>query len=178
MSVNPFTECLNCGRTLPANGVVCPNCMAPRPFGRLIQNIKVLGGAVALIGGLGYGFVEGLFGPKASVDAPVKVDERRETVAPHPQTIPFNQTPSNRPAGSLPAPGKANISSSPHFANPQEAQREAVRRYPELGVAGSKLNVAFLSRYKLYQRERPNYFADNSWPVRLAEELVTGVGSR
>jgi len=57
------------------------------------------------------------------------------------------------------------------FATVEDAQREAVRRYPELGVRGSKLNAAFLARYKTYKQLKPEYFADLSWPVRLAEEV-------
>jgi hypothetical protein len=55
------------------------------------------------------------------------------------------------------------------------AQREAVRRYPELGVAGSKLNREFLARHTRYERERPDYFRDASWPMRLAEEAAQSV---
>jgi hypothetical protein len=58
-----------------------------------------------------------------------------------------------------------------------EAQREAVRRYPDLGVAGSKLNAAFVARYKLYQQQRPEYFRDNTWPIRLAEEVEHDINS-
>ena len=60
----------------------------------------------------------------------------------------------------------------PRFVTAAEAQREAVRRYPELGVSGSKLNREFVARYKLYQQQRPDYFRDTSWPLHLAEELT------
>ena len=53
-----------------------------------------------------------------------------------------------------------------------DAQREALRRYPELGIAGSKLNSEFVTRYKLYQQQHPDYLRDPSWPLRLAEELT------
>src|SRR4051812_1920911 len=43
-----------------------------------------------------------------------------------------------------------------HFATVAEAQREALRRYPELGVAGSRFNTEFLSRYKQYEQQRPD----------------------
>jgi hypothetical protein len=58
------------------------------------------------------------------------------------------------------------------FATAAEAQQAAVRRYPGLGVAGSTLNTAFVTRYKQYQKQRPEYFSDSSWPMRLAEEIV------
>jgi len=58
------------------------------------------------------------------------------------------------------------------FSSVAEAQQEAVRRHPDLGVSGSRLNAAFVARYERYQREYPAYFSDNSWPVRLADEIV------
>ena len=67
----------------------------------------------------------------------------------------------------VPEPAPASV---PKFATVAEAQREAVRRYPELGVAGSKLNREFIARHKLYEQQRPEYLRDPSWPLRLAEE--------
>jgi hypothetical protein len=58
------------------------------------------------------------------------------------------------------------------------AQQEAIRRYPDLGVAGSKLNTEFVARYKRYQQERPEYFRDTSWPIRLAEECFQATRSQ
>ena len=53
-----------------------------------------------------------------------------------------------------------------------ESQREAVRRYPELGVKGSRMNEAYLARYRIYKSTRPEYFNDQNWPVNLAEETA------
>ena len=64
------------------------------------------------------------------------------------------------------------------FASVAAAQQEAVRLYPALGVAGSPFNVAFLSRHKVYQRERPDYFRDPGWPVALAREVAATVRSQ
>ena len=82
-------------------------------------------------------------------------------------------------ASATPVPPSTDNSATPisepiaqgSFSTVQEAQREAVRRYPALGVAGSALNTMFVARYKLYQQQRPEYFRDPSWPIRLAEEL-------
>ena len=60
----------------------------------------------------------------------------------------------------------------PTFSTVAEAQHEAVKRYPELGIAGSKLNSEFIARYSYYQQTRPEYLRDPSWPVRIAEELA------
>ena len=48
---------------------------------------------------------------------------------------------------------------------------EAVRRYPDLGTVGTKMNSAFVARYKYYQHVNPDYFADPRWPLRLADEI-------
>jgi hypothetical protein len=53
--------------------------------------------------------------------------------------------------------------------------REAVRRYPDIGVAGSRLNMEFVARHKRYQKEHPEYFRDTSWPLRLAEESARAI---
>ena len=145
---DPFSDCFNCGRRLPPNGVVCPHCGKPRPFGRLIQNIKVYGTILALIGGMGVGVFEQLTGSAKREAA----DKKSEQMA------------ANSKKGQLAAPM--------HFSSVAEAQTEAVRRHPDLGVKGSKFNAAFIDRYKAYQREFPGYFSDNSWPVRLADEIA------
>lgn len=60
---------------------------------------------------------------------------------------------------------------APHFSSVAEAKKSAVQRYPELGIAGSRFNTQFVARYQLYQQTRPDYFKDNAWPLRLAEEI-------
>lgn len=60
----------------------------------------------------------------------------------------------------------------------EEAQKEAVRRYPELGVAGTKFNTEFVARYRRYQQERPGYFMDKLWPISLAEETDRSLGPK
>lgn len=67
---------------------------------------------------------------------------------------------------------------APQFTSAEDAQQEAVRRYPDLGVKGSKLNTEFVARYKLYQQQRPEYFRDPSWPMHLAEELASSPQSK
>jgi hypothetical protein len=51
------------------------------------------------------------------------------------------------------------------------AQCEAIRRYPDLGVAGTNLNREFVVRYKAYKQSKPEFFESPDWPIRLAEEL-------
>jgi hypothetical protein len=75
---------------------------------------------------------------------------------------------------SLPAAQPATA----QFSSADEAQREAVRRYPQLGVAGSPLNQDFVARHKRYQREHPEVLRDPSWPLRLAEESARTIKSQ
>jgi len=52
-----------------------------------------------------------------------------------------------------------------------DAQAEAVRRYPDLGVAGTRMNAAFIARYRYYRSVDPDYLSDPRWPLRLADEI-------
>ncbi|MEA3209038.1 MAG: hypothetical protein QOE70_2095 [Chthoniobacter sp.] len=53
-----------------------------------------------------------------------------------------------------------------------EAQREAVRRYPQLGTAGSPLNKAFVAEFNRRKQANPDFFRTPDWPMRLADELA------
>lgn len=64
------------------------------------------------------------------------------------------------------------------FATVAEAQQEALRLYPALGVAGSPFNREFVARHKKYQQERPEFLRDTGWPVMLAREVATTVNSQ
>jgi hypothetical protein len=62
----------------------------------------------------------------------------------------------------------------------EDAKTQAVRRYPDLGIAGTKMNLAFIARYNYYRRVNPDYFGDPRWPLHLADEtslMLTGTGS-
>jgi hypothetical protein len=75
-------------------------------------------------------------------------------------------------ASAIPSVTPAVFAPLPRFATVAEAQREAIRRYPELGVPGSPFNSEFVALYKRYKRERPDVFQDNSWPLQLAQEIA------
>lgn len=90
----------------------------------------------------------------------------------------------SKPALTLPAPAIpppatpapiTPIASTLTFSTPAEAQVEAVRRFPDLGVSGTKLHSEFLTRYRRYQSEKPGYFQDAAWPVTLAEESMQAI---
>jgi len=53
-------------------------------------------------------------------------------------------------------------------------QREAVRRYPALGVAGSPLNKAFLAEYQRRKQTHSQaaFFANPRWPMLLADDCA------
>jgi len=79
---------------------------------------------------------------------------------------------------STPALPGSTAPASPHFSGAADAQREAVRRYPSLGFAGSPFNSAFLGRQRQYERERPEYFRDPAWPVTLAKETARALNQK
>jgi len=65
-------------------------------------------------------------------------------------------------------------------ATVEEMEQEAVRRYPDLGVAGTRMNSEFVARYKQYKKENSGYFDDPNWPLTLAKETadaIEGAGS-
>lgn len=51
------------------------------------------------------------------------------------------------------------------------AKARAVRRFPQLGIAGSPLNTAFLRAVEKARVERPELFSNPEWPMYLASEL-------
>ncbi len=91
-----------------------------------------------------------------------------------PSTVPPSAE--NRPTVAAPnALAKSPITPAPSSADPvavAEAKRQAVQRYPALGVATSPLNTAFVGHYKRYQVERPEFFNDPEWPMKLAIECA------
>jgi hypothetical protein len=64
------------------------------------------------------------------------------------------------------------VTQSPRFATVAQAQQEAVKRYPALGVPGSPFNIQFIALYKRYKQQRPALFQDNSWPLQIAQQVA------
>ncbi len=58
----------------------------------------------------------------------------------------------------------------------EQAKRQAVSVYPELGVAGTAVNREYVRRYKLYRSVNPAFFEEPDWPIRLAEMLAQDLG--
>jgi hypothetical protein len=59
-----------------------------------------------------------------------------------------------------------------------DGKKEALRLYPDLGVANSPLNREFLVRYRSYQRLEPEFFQDPAWPVTLVKESAAIIGAQ
>jgi len=59
-----------------------------------------------------------------------------------------------------------------------EGRREALRLYPDLGIADSPLNREFVARYRSYQRLQPDFFQDPAWPVILVKECAAVIGEQ
>ena len=87
-------------------------------------------------------------------------------VAANPATTAADNLATNQPA--LP----------PSTADPNSAvespEQMAIRLYPALGVVGSNFNIRFLALQKKYMAQRPAYFSDPDWPVKLAREVAQG----
>jgi hypothetical protein len=53
-----------------------------------------------------------------------------------------------------------------------EAQAEAVRRYPQLAIANSRMNRAFVERYNKEKASNSALLRDPAWPLRIAEDVA------
>jgi hypothetical protein len=59
-----------------------------------------------------------------------------------------------------------------------EGRAEALRLYPDLGVANSPINREFVTRFHSYQRLEPDFFDNPAWPVILVKEAANVVGEQ
>jgi len=66
----------------------------------------------------------------------------------------------------------------PLITTEAEGRAEALRLYPELGVANSPINREFVARYRSYQRLQPDFFQDPAWPVLLVKECAGVIGEQ
>jgi len=77
----------------------------------------------------------------------------------------------------LPQPTASPVGPLASF-NPQavrDAKKEAVQLYPELAVAGSRMNAEYVARYDRYRLQNPSYFLDTNWPLTLANETAAAM---
>jgi hypothetical protein len=64
------------------------------------------------------------------------------------------------------------VARSPGAWTEATAQKEALHRYPQLGVPNSPMNRAFVARYQQLKAKDPSYLRDPSWPLHLADEIA------
>ena len=65
-----------------------------------------------------------------------------------------------------------------NFASLQEAQAAAVRRYPELGKAGSTFNQRFLQKHAAYKAKNDPILSSLDWPMKIAAEVAGELSAR
>ncbi len=83
----------------------------------------------------------------------------------------------NETASAAAGPASAPVSSAP---TPEElaaitlsAQKEAIHRYPALGIRDSLENAVFIETYqRLRGSGNADFFADPEWPIALADQLA------
>jgi hypothetical protein len=64
------------------------------------------------------------------------------------------------------------------FATLQEAQAAAVRRYPDLGKAGSPFNQRFLEKHAAYKAKNDPILNSPDWPMHIATEVAGDLATR
>ncbi len=75
-----------------------------------------------------------------------------------------------KPVAGAPAPEASGEDTKP-------AQREAIRRYPGIGIKGSPENVQFIAKVQEMKRQGlTEYFQDPDWPFKLANALAVQKG--
>jgi hypothetical protein len=99
------------------------------------------------------------------------VSDTPNQIASDAQSPRTNDTPDQATTPSQ-APGEAPVSRQDPAI--YASKQNAIRLYPDLGVAGSDFNVRFLALHKKYMTERPDYFRDPEWPLTLAREVAEG----
>jgi hypothetical protein len=100
-----------------------------------------------------------------------------------PHKVAKNATPTPAPQSHMKRSATARDNSIDPLLVPQitteaEGRVEALRLFPDLGVANSPLNREFVARYRSYQRLQPEFFQNPSWPVILVKECAAVLGER
>ena len=155
-------RCKDCGYTWYPKGKnlsrQCPNCGS--------KNVTYAGGGcVAVIF-----VIFAIWGVSNFSALPTAFSNSTSTptIPPAPVTQPIPSVSTPPSASETPA----TVVPSPTLSPVEEAKREAVRRYPQLGVAGSELNREFLNRYNIHKHSDPGFFNDPSWPLKTGRRIV------
>ncbi|HZJ15621.1 MAG TPA: hypothetical protein VFD27_11250 [Chthoniobacteraceae bacterium] len=75
-------------------------------------------------------------------------------------------------------PKPATESRLPKFLDVADAQKAAVIRHPDLGVAGSPLHQRFMALYRERTAQDPDFVKDIAWPWKLAEEASQAMAGK
>ncbi len=96
------------------------------------------------------------------------VTSRRSAPAPAPSALPSEtaSAPASAPSSSAPTPEELK-------AITLSAQKEAIRRFPALGIKDSLENAVFVETYqRLRESGNTEFFANPEWPIALADQLA------
>jgi hypothetical protein len=66
---------------------------------------------------------------------------------------------------------------SRRFKTEEDAQRAAVKEYPDLGAPGSAFNQKFLEKHSRYKTENPEALDHPGWPWVIAREVAVELAS-
>ena len=70
---------------------------------------------------------------------------------------------------------KERLAEKPEFATQKDAQAAAVKKFPELGVAGSPFNKAFLEKHAKLKSDGAPILSTPGWTMKLAEEVASEI---
>lgn len=73
------------------------------------------------------------------------------------------------PAAAAPKPAPLGAARA---QDPKQAEQAALKQFPDLAVAGSAFNQAFVERVRVARQARPELFNDANWPLILATETA------
>ena len=125
--------------------------------------LGVLGIVLLIVGAVIWAFFST---PRTPDSDPTREDAPMSSVTPAAVPAPAFEP---SPAITTPKPEPAL-----QFATELEAQKAAVLLYPELGVAGSVFNKAFVAEVHRRKQTNPDFFRSTDWPVQLANEMAPG----
>jgi hypothetical protein len=161
MKTRLLNRCKSCGNTWFPRGFdlsrECPSC---RSADVDLTGLTYL--ALLILIAIGAGFFW-------ATDRPKKSAQSMATPANTPAPSKLRRTTDSASTSTI-APARITTAA--------EGTREALRLYPELGVANSPLNREFVARYHSYQRLQPDFFQDPAWPVILVKECAAVIGGQ
>lgn len=119
---------------------------------------------------LGESFVD-ILAPEPNGDSTAQAQNAVAIAAAPPAATPPSSVAAPQPVTSPVAPV------DPLMQITERAQKEAIKRYPGIGVKGSPENLAFAEKYHdLKNAGEDDFFKDPEWPLLIAEEVAAKEG--